>query len=367
MNPLTIPGGPAGGSAEAEPTVDVLLSRALDPYAWERRHTRGEVPDAWPYGLNRLADHGFRVTAAAPNVRHSALGARAARAVGGFEWLEVAARPVRRDAAAVMCWDERAGVPAALLARRRRQQAVATGVIWLTDAVGRPRGALAMAPSALRSAQLVWALSSAQIPVLRDVFGVPERQLGHLPFGVDADFFRPAIVEPVPGLVVSIGNDRHRDHETLLRAAAAAAAKVPDLCLELVSGRDVEVPAEFGVRRPRLAHPELVDLYGRSSVVVVALKPNLHVSGISVVLEAMSSGRPVIVSGTPGMDDYVNHGRTGLLVPPGDVDALATEMAGLLLDPDRSAALGRAGRAAVEALFNTDAQARRLADLLRAM
>ncbi|ABW10209.1 glycosyl transferase group 1 [Parafrankia sp. EAN1pec] len=357
----------AGTSREPRPVVDVLLSRGLDPYDWERRHARGEVPDVWPYGLNRLADHGFRTSGSLPAVSHRAPGARATRALGGFEWREVAARRIDAAAEAVLCWDERAGVPAASMERWRGGRPVATGVIWLTDSVGRPRGALALAPRALRSAQLVWALSSAQLPVLRDVLKVAERRLAHLPFGIDADFFRPAGTDPVPGLVVSVGNDRHRDHDTLLAAIADAAGKVTGLRLELVTGREVTIPVRLGKWHPRMSHVDLVGLYARASVVVVALRPNLHVSGVSVVLEAMASGRPVVVTETPGMSDYVDHGRTGLLVPPGDSGVLAAELAGLLLDPDRAAAMGRAGRQAVETTFNTGAQAGRLAGLLRGM
>ncbi|GAA3369074.1 glycosyltransferase family 1 protein [Streptomyces sannanensis] len=66
------------------------------------------------------------------------------------------------------------------------------------------------------------------------------------------------------------------------------------------------------------------------------------------VQEAMASGVPVIAPAAGGPLDLVAHGRTGLLVPPGDEDALRQAVATLAADHELRAAYGRAGRAAVE-------------------
>ena len=65
-----------------------------------------------------------------------------------------------------------------------------------------------------------------------------------------------------------------------------------------------------------------------------------------VAVEAMSCGRAVVVSDVGGLRDTVEHGVTGLRVPPGDPAALAGALDGLLADPTRAAALGLAGRVA---------------------
>ncbi|MEF9881724.1 glycosyltransferase [Streptomyces sp. P9-A4] len=66
------------------------------------------------------------------------------------------------------------------------------------------------------------------------------------------------------------------------------------------------------------------------------------------VQEAMASGVPVIAPAAGGPLDLVDHGRTGILVPPGDPSALRTAVASLAASPELRAAYGLAGRAAVE-------------------
>ncbi|MGW0822783.1 glycosyltransferase family 4 protein [Streptomyces sp. NPDC002845] len=66
------------------------------------------------------------------------------------------------------------------------------------------------------------------------------------------------------------------------------------------------------------------------------------------VQEAMASGVPVVAPAAGGPLDLVAHGRTGLLVPPRDADAVRDAVRALADDPERRAVYGAAGRATVE-------------------
>ena len=71
----------------------------------------------------------------------------------------------------------------------------------------------------------------------------------------------------------------------------------------------------------------------RAEIVVV---PSLGEGFGMVALEAMERGRPVVASAVGGLPEIVDDGRTGLLVPPGDADALAEAIVELAARPGRA-------------------------------
>jgi glycosyltransferase involved in cell wall biosynthesis len=85
-----------------------------------------------------------------------------------------------------------------------------------------------------------------------------------------------------------------------------------------------------------------------------------------VVLEAMAHARPVVATAVGGTPELVVDGETGILVAPGDVDALASALDGLLRDPDRARRMGEAGLARVRAEFNADTLTARVLSLYAA-
>jgi glycosyltransferase involved in cell wall biosynthesis len=75
--------------------------------------------------------------------------------------------------------------------------------------------------------------------------------------------------------------------------------------------------------------------------------------GIPIVLmEAMASGVPVVASRISGIPELVEHGVSGLLVPPGDAQSLASALGRLQGDPSLRKRLALSGRAKVEAEFD---------------
>jgi glycosyltransferase involved in cell wall biosynthesis len=85
-----------------------------------------------------------------------------------------------------------------------------------------------------------------------------------------------------------------------------------------------------------------------------------------VVLEAMAQARPVVATAVGGTPELVVDGETGMLVPPGNVDALADALRALLDDPARAARMGEAGRERVLATFSAAATVERVLGLYAA-
>lgn len=321
---------------------------------WVVRHANGEVPDVRPYGLNKLEFHG--IDPVWPDRMHGlvAQGAKVAAKITGVRLVEGWYASIS-GVEARLCWDERTGIPAALDPRTKGLPVV-SGVIWgsARDAPLRTRALLRHAFRPGRHALFV--LSQAQLTSLRSMTTVA---VDYVPFGIDADFWTQFhALEPNQRLVVSAGNDRHRDFDTLVRGVLAN----PGNRLAIATSRAIRSGERLQVGP--LPHRELRDLYRRATVVAITTKPNDHCSGVTALLEAMSCGRPVVATLNPGMDDYVEHGVTGLLVPPGDVGALSGAVNLLLDDPSRAREMGMAAAARVRQRFTSDHMASKLADLL---
>jgi glycosyltransferase involved in cell wall biosynthesis len=100
------------------------------------------------------------------------------------------------------------------------------------------------------------------------------------------------------------------------------------------------------------------EVWGRAAI---ALLPSTYGEGVpKALLEAAACARPIVTSDTPGCREAVRTGKdaSGILVPPRDVRALADAIAELAADPGRRIAMGRNGRALIEAEFAEEIVAR---------
>jgi glycosyltransferase involved in cell wall biosynthesis len=82
-----------------------------------------------------------------------------------------------------------------------------------------------------------------------------------------------------------------------------------------------------------------------------------------VAVEALLCETPVVAFDSGGLRDVIQHGRTGLLVPPGDRTALATTLDDLLRRDGRGSDLGKAGRLYALSAFAPESAARRYAEI----
>jgi glycosyltransferase involved in cell wall biosynthesis len=99
-----------------------------------------------------------------------------------------------------------------------------------------------------------------------------------------------------------------------------------------------------------------------SAADVVAL-PYTEVYQSAVLYMACSFARPVVASAVGGMVEVVTDGLTGLLVPPGDVERLASALLTLLQDPEMAGEMGERGRALVRERFGWARIAQRTAEV----
>ena len=204
--------------------------------------------------------------------------------------------------------------------------------------------------------------------------------------GVDIERFKPRSVPLVKVLprselfVLGVGRlVAKKGYPVLLDAIAdMAAAGHPVRCEIIGSG---EMGLELGEQIERLglarivtlsaerSHQQLAsayrdaDVFAQTSVVL----PDGDRDGIpNALLEAMASGLAVVASDVAGIPEVVTSSLNGLLVPPGDSEALAATLVRLATEPDLPARLGAAARRHVVEQFDRQVCLQRTASLLGA-
>lgn len=107
---------------------------------------------------------------------------------------------------------------------------------------------------------------------------------------------------------------------------------------------------------------ELESLYEAATLVVF---PSVWNEPFGLVgLEAMAHGKPVVAFAGGGVEEWLVDGETGLVCERGDPTALAASVEELLDDPERSNAMGAAGRARVRERFGSERHLERLEEVL---
>ena len=165
---------------------------------------------------------------------------------------------------------------------------------------------------------------------------------------------RPVVV-CVSRLVTRKGQD------VLIRGMDVVRARVPGATLVIVGGGPYEAtlrglaakaPPGSVVFAGQVAEEDLPRYYALGDVFAMPCRTRLgglEVEGWgNVFIEAAACAKPVVVGDSGGAREALVDGETGILVDGRDVGAVAAAVAGLLAEPDRASAMGRAGRARVE-------------------
>ena len=91
--------------------------------------------------------------------------------------------------------------------------------------------------------------------------------------------------------------------------------------------------------------------------------PSLAEGISNTILEAMACGLPVIATDVGGNGELIETGKTGVLVPVGDVPAMAREIVALAKQREKARVMGLEGRKRVEQTFSMTAMVKQYQDL----
>jgi glycosyltransferase involved in cell wall biosynthesis len=171
---------------------------------------------------------------------------------------------------------------------------------------------------------------------------------------------------PVIGVV---GNLRaQKAHHVLVRAAALLVRDWPGIQVLIVGDGPERAHVEQLVRELALgASVRFLGYRGDVPDVLAAMDIAVCCSDFegspAAMLEYMEAALPVVATAVGGVPDLIEQGVHGLLVPPGDPNALAGALAELLRDPQRARTMGGRGQERRRAEFNFDTMVRRLENL----
>ncbi|RME01844.1 MAG: glycosyltransferase family 1 protein [Deltaproteobacteria bacterium] len=157
----------------------------------------------------------------------------------------------------------------------------------------------------------------------------------------------PFVEQALPPLVA--------EHPEIVLVVAGGDASDSLVHKEKVSERLLAAVARSGLARQvrylgRVTEETLVELYNLCDLFILpALDLGGDIEGFGIVcLEAASAGKPVVATRSGGIPDAVADGETGLLLPPGDFEAIAQAIRRLVEDPKLRRSMGEAARKRAE-------------------
>lgn len=238
----------------------------------------------------------------------------------------------------IFCTGEDVGIPIATLCGSKRNR---PKIAVFFHNIDRPRGRVALKLFGVADRiDLFVTNARPQFNFLRRYLRLPENRIYMLPEQTDTAFFTPGLPSPnkLRPTIASVGLEK-RDYRTL-----ADATKDLDIDVK-ISGfsKDVSTLARAfpetmpdNMSRRFYKWPELLELYRDADLVVVSLTDNKFCAGLTAMLEAMACRRPVVVTQTQGLMEYLAPPGIATVVNSSDPAALRQAIISLLNNPQKA-------------------------------
>ncbi|MGH1490450.1 MAG: glycosyltransferase family 4 protein [Acidimicrobiales bacterium] len=212
-----------------------------------------------------------------------------------------------------------------------------------------------------RKADVIIAHTPAMRDVIIDEIGISPDQIEVVPLPAVGDpSLAPAVSEESNSVLWFGRIWKYKGLDLLIDAQPEINRRVPEARF-VIAGRGEDFaqyrqamvdPERFDVHNHFISETELAALFSQASVVVL---PYREATQSAVVVLAYTFGKPVVATNVGGLADQVDHGVTGLLVPPDDRQALADAVAKLLVDDELRTKMGQAGKEKLDKEWSPEA------------
>ncbi len=217
--------------------------------------------------------------------------------------------------------------------------------------------------------------------------GVAPERITIIPSGVDCERFRPADeaaraaaraafgIAPDAIVLGTVGMlEARKGHRHLLEAIARLTRSGDGACMICLIAGDGSLRADLQRDAELLGIARQVRFLGRVDDVRTVLAatdifvfPSLREGMGVAILEAAATGRAIVASDTGGIGDVIENGVSGILVKPGDSEAIAGAIARMAAAPNLRAAMGQTARTRAERDFAMTTMAARTVELYRSV
>lgn len=212
----------------------------------------------------------------------------------------------------------------------------------------------------------------------------PAEKITTLYSGVEVDRYRAVRVDverkkaelgipagrPVLGYAARFAPEK--GHELCLSVFRKVAERIPEAVLVLAGEGPLEAMVrrrvlEFSLEDKVVMIGYRLDLAEVLQIFDCFIQPSIWDGLPRAMIEAMLGQKPVVATAVGGIPEIIHHGKTGMLVPAGDIEGLAAAVVEIFCDPEIGRALGRNARRRVEEVADIDASVEKLFSLYESL
>lgn len=207
-------------------------------------------------------------------------------------------------------------------------------------------------------------VSQAQADFAISELGYPETKVDFLFDKVDHKFFSPGKNNNGGNYILAIGQEQ-RDYKTLINALEGTDIELIIVGSSPWSNFNLEIAERPNVTLvSKIPYTELRELYWNARIVVIPLFENNYGAGLNAMLESLAMAKPLIITKTSGIHNYISHGETGLFVKPDNPQELKDQILSLWENPQKQNQLSTNARQAVLEQMNIDIYVERIVEIV---
>jgi len=194
-------------------------------------------------------------------------------------------------------------------------------------------------------------------------FNIPEHKVIHMSWAY-YNKFNPGYdtAKKTDGTIFSIGVS-YRDYQTLINVAKKMDRQFVIVAPEFVV-KGLDVPSNVTIRTGVFGK-EAGELMKKASLVVIPLISSNFPAGDTVLFEAWTYAKPVIITRSIITEELVQNQKNGILIPPKDAPALEKAIRFMLEFPDKAKTMGIAGQMCTQNEYSMEAYAKRFANNIK--